>query len=220
MRRARLLSLLVLMACSRGVYAELGAPHGQATAPASARGVNGAGNPRVLITTALGDIEVELEPTRASETVANFLKYVDGAFYNGGSFHRTVRADNQPTDTIRIAVVQGGMNPERRADRFPPIALERTSVTGIRHVAGAISMARGAPDSASSDFFICLDDTPALDFGGMRNPDGQGFAAFGRVVRGLDVVRRIQTAPANAQQLTPAIPIITMARVSPGIPQF
>src|SRR5262249_31072082 len=127
---------------------------------------------RVIITTELGDVEVELDATRAPATVANFLKYVDAGFYNGGSFHRSVRADNQPGEQTRIEVVQAGINPERRGSQFPPIPLERTKDTGVWHVEGAISMARTGADSAQSDFFICLDDLPALDFGGARNADG------------------------------------------------
>jgi imidazolonepropionase-like amidohydrolase/cyclophilin family peptidyl-prolyl cis-trans isomerase len=172
---------------------------------------------RVIITTELGEIEVELDAKRAPITVANFLKYVDGGFYNGGVFHRTVRSENQPNEKNPIEAVQGGINPERQGDRFPAIALERTKDTGIWHVEGAISMSRNGPDTAQSDFFICLDDLPALDFGGMRNPDGQGFAAFGRVVRGLDIVRRIQRAPADAQRLTPPIRIVKIARRPLGV---
>ena len=93
------------------------------------------------------------------------------------------------------------------------IALERTRATGLSHVDGAVSMARDGPDSATSDFFLCLGDQPSLDFGGRRNPDGQGFAAFGRVVRGMEVVRRIQQSPAEGQRLTPPIAIVTVRRL-------
>jgi peptidyl-prolyl cis-trans isomerase A (cyclophilin A) len=87
------------------------------------------------------------------------------------------------------------------------VPLERTSVTGLRHLDGTLSMARDGPDTATSDFFICIGDQPSLDFGGKRNPDGQGFAAFGHVVGGMDVVRRIQAAPADGQSLTPPVRI-------------
>jgi peptidyl-prolyl cis-trans isomerase A (cyclophilin A) len=167
---------------------------------------------RVRIQTELGDIEVDVDVARAPGTAANFLRYVDRGFYDGGRFHRTVRMDNQPDNAVKIEVVQAGINPERDRQRFPAIALERTSVTGLRHADGTISMARGAPDSATSDFFICIGDQASLDFGGARNPDGQGFAAFGRVVSGMDLVRRIQAAPAEAQRLTPPIAIIRAVR--------
>ena len=132
---------------------------------------------------------------------------------HGGRFHRTVRLDNQPGKNVLIEVVQAGTNPTPMRETIPPIPLERTKDTGLRHVDGAISMARDGPDSATSDFFICIGDQPELDFGGKRNPDGQGFAAFGRVVKGIDVVRRIQGAPADGQSLTPPISIVSAKRV-------
>ena len=167
---------------------------------------------RVVVETALGTFELEVDIVRAPVTAANFLRYVDGGFYDGGTFFRTVHADNQPNDSIRIAVVQGGRNPEMEAESFPPIVLERTSETGITHVDGAVSMARSGPDTATHSFFICIGDQPSLDFGGMRNPDGQGFAAFGRVVTGMDVVLAIHRAPYEAQQLTPPVRIVRAYR--------
>ena len=163
--------------------------------------------PRVLIQTALGDIEVELEARAASGTVTNFLHYVHQGLYADGEFFRTVTAGNQPTNDIRIAVLQARANGLRTNEFLPPIPLERTRDTGLRHRDGTLSMARGGPDSAQDHFFICVGDQPELDFGGRRNPDGQGFAAFGRVVKGMDVVRRIHTQPAEGQQLTPPVRI-------------
>jgi peptidyl-prolyl cis-trans isomerase A (cyclophilin A) len=162
--------------------------------------------------TELGEIEVELEPTKAPATTANFLKYVDGLFYDGGVFHRTVRADNQPRDKVRIGVIQAGIDPKRRKDELPPIKLERTRDTKLAHRDGTISMARDGPNTATSDFFICVGDQPELDFGGRRNLDGQGFAAFGRVVRGMEVVKKTQAAPADGQKLTPPVKILKMRR--------
>lgn len=171
---------------------------------------------RVLIQTELGNIEVELDAKSAPVTVANFLKYVDGGHYNGGRFHRTVKRnpDNQPNNTIKIEVIQAGINPDKAASGFPPIPLERTNASGLKHLDGTISMARSAPDTATSDFFICIGAQAELDFGGQRNPDGQGFAAFGRVSKGLDVVRRIQQAPADKQALTPPLKIIAIKRLN------
>ena len=169
---------------------------------------------RVLVQTERGDIVLEIDTAHAPMTAANFLKYVDAGHYNGGTFHRTVKMDNQPDSPVKIEVIQAGVNADRAKEGFAPIALERTSLTGLRHVDGAISMARGAPDSATSGWFICINDQPSLDFGGARNPDGQGFAAFGRVVQGMDVVRAIQRAPnTDAQRLTPPIKILSVARV-------
>ncbi len=178
---------------------------------------------RVRVQTTLGDIVLELDPARAPGTTANFLKYVDGGHYDGGTFHRTVKMDNQPESPVKIEVIQAGVAESKAKAGFPPIALERTTVTGLKHVDGAVSMARGTPDSATSGWFICINDQPSLDFGGARNPDGQGFAAFGRVVSGMDVVRKIQQAPSSsnrtsnteAQKLTPPIGVVKVSRVAP-----
>ena len=169
---------------------------------------------RVLVQTELGDIVLEIDEKSAPKTAANFLRYLDAGHYDGGTFHRTVKMDNQPDSPVKIEVIQAGVNADRAKDGFPPIALERTSMTGLRHTSGAISMARGQADSATSGWFICINDQPSLDFGGARNPDGQGFAAFGRVVQGMDVVKAIQRAPnTDAQRLTPPIKIVKAARV-------
>lgn len=170
-----------------------------------------AGTPRVEIETSLGTIVVELNADRAPTTVANFLRYVDAGLYAGGVFHRTVTLANQPQNKVKIEVIQGGPNPNSK--EFPPIPLERTNRTGLGHTDGAISMARDGPDTATGDFFICIGDQPSLDFGGARNPDGQGFAAFGRVVAGMDVVRKIQQSPAQGQKLTPPVRILEVRRM-------
>ncbi len=130
----------------------------------------------VVIETSVGTIDAEIDTVHAPVTAANFLKYVDAGYYNGGQFHRTVKPDNQPNNPVKIEVIQAGV--KSGTVDFPPIALERTSVTGILHRDGTISMARNGPDTATSDFFICIGDQPSLDFAGKRNPDGQGFAAF------------------------------------------
>ena len=167
---------------------------------------------RVTMQTELGTIELEVDSARAPRTAANFLRYVDAGRYEGGRFHRTVTMANQPTNTVKIEVVQWSAAPRGDREAFPAIELERTSVTGLKHVDGTISMARAGPNTATSDVFICIGDQPSLDFGGARNPDGQGFAAFGRVVSGMDVVRRIQASSANGQTLTPAIGILSIRR--------
>src|SRR6187401_200614 len=179
----------------------------------------------VRIETTQGNIDIAVDVKRAPITAGNFLKYVDGKFYDGGRFHRVTRPDNYtpaPPDKPAMAIIQGGINPERRREGFDPIPLERTSVTGLKHVVGTVSMARAAAaDTARSDFFICLDDQPSLDFGGKRFDDAQGGAAFGRVVRGMDVVKKIQEQPTNRQaetpmgkqSLTPPVSITRMSRV-------
>lgn len=168
--------------------------------------------PRVRIHTALGDIVAEIDTISAPVTTANFLRYVDAGMYAGGSFHRTVKPDNQPGNAVKIEVIQAGRD-SAHAGEFAPIPLERTSVTHLTHRDGTVSMARGGPDTATSDFFICIGNQPALDYGGRRNPDGQGFAAFGQVTDGTDLVRQIQQSPAQGQSLTPAIVIVSIERL-------
>ena len=169
------------------------------------------GDVTVAIATEMGNIEVAVDTRHAPITAANFLRYVDAAFYNGGVFHRTVKPGNQPNNQVKIEVIQAGRAAGTKG--FAPIPLEHTSITGLSHLDGTISMARDGPDTGISDFFICIGDQPSLDFGGKRNPDGQGFAAFGRVVRGMDIVRRIQTAPSDGKQhLTPPIRILRIMR--------
>ena len=155
---------------------------------------------RVRIVTDSGTIDVALAPDKAPLTVANFLRYVDEHRYDGGSFYRAVTLQNQlpAAQQPQIEVIQGGIDSDS-SKRLPPIPHETNDKSGIRHTDGVISMARGAPGSASSEFFFVINDQPALDFGGKRNPDGQGFAAFGRVIKGMDVVRLIQRMPSAGQ---------------------
>lgn len=169
---------------------------------------------RVLLRTEFGDIELALDATRAPLTVSNFLRYVEAGFYDGGAFHRTVTLANQPTNAVKIEVVQASANPAKTNQLFPPITLERTRDTGLRHRKGTVSMARIGPDTAQDHFFICVGDQPELDFGGRRNPDSQGFAAFGRVVGGMNVMRRIHASPADGQSLKPKIRIHNASRLN------
>ena len=151
---------------------------------------------------------------RAPASARNFLRYVDAGRYGGGAFHRTVTTapDNQPGKAVKIDVVQAGPAP---GEDFPPVKLERTRDTGLSHGDGAVSLARDGPDTATSDFFVCVGPQPALDHGGRRNPDGQGFGVFGRVVSGMDVIRRIHSAPARGQSLDPPVKILEAVRLPP-----
>lgn len=167
---------------------------------------------RVTMQTDLGNVELAVDSAHAPRTAANFLRYVDAGRYEGGRFHRTVTMSNQPSNDVKIEVVQWSAAPRGNREAFPAIELERTSVTGLKHLDGTISMARSGPNTATADVFICIGDQPSLDFGGARNPDGQGFAAFGRVISGMEVVRRIQGSPANGQTLTPAVRILNIVR--------
>jgi len=171
-----------------------------------------------VLQTELGAVTVEVDAEHAPVTAANFLKYVDGKFYDGGIVNRSVRPDNTTRHDVEIQVIQIQSNPARDRERLPAIALERTSVTGLKHLDGTLSMARGAADTATSSFFICIGDQPELDFGGKRNADGQGFAAFGRVVNGMNVVKKIQasktgtTGAYSTETLDPPIKILSAAR--------
>jgi cyclophilin family peptidyl-prolyl cis-trans isomerase len=169
--------------------------------------------PRVRIETALGNIEVELYYDQAPKTVSNYLHYVEGRLFNDGHFFRSVTLSNQPTDNVRIQVIQAEANLTKEAEFLPPIALERTRDTGLKHLDGTLSMARDGADTAQTSFSICIGDQPELDFGGQRNPDGQGFAAFGRVVEGMDLVRRIQAGRVEGQKLTPPVQIQRAVRL-------
>jgi len=148
----------------------------------------------VVFETELGNIVMEVDVAHAPVSAANFLKYVDGKFYDGGVVIRSVRPDNTTRHDVEIQVIQFLSDPARRREQFPPIPLERTSVTGLKHIDGALSMARSGPDSATSSFSIMVGDQPELDFAGKRNADGQGFAVFGRVVSGMDVVKKIHAS--------------------------
>ena len=170
-------------------------------------------NPQVIITTDVGDIVIEVYSDRAPLTAKNFLRYVDEDRLRGTFFYRAVRMDNQPNDTVKIEVVQGGIGFVESDLRLPPIAHETTQQTGVLHRDGVISMARAAPGTASSEFFICIGDQPELDYRGERNPDGEGFAAFGKVVDGMDVVRKIHAGEADGQMLKMPVIITEVRRV-------
>lgn len=170
--------------------------------------------PRVRFETELGNIEVELDAKAAPITVSNFLRYAHERLYNDGLFFRTVTLANQPNDKVKIQVLQAEANPDAKREFYPPIPLERTRDTGLRHLDMMLSMARDGPDTARDNFFICIGDQSELDFGGKRNPDGQGFAVFGKVVQGMDLVRRIHALPADGQQLTPPFRIQRAIRLN------
>jgi peptidyl-prolyl cis-trans isomerase A (cyclophilin A) len=151
---------------------------------------------RVTLTTVLGAIEMEVFPERAPLSACDFLAYVDAGLYEGAAFYRVVRSDND-RGSPKIQVIQGGLQDDSKAR--PPIAHETTQQTGLKHVDGALSLARGAIGTGgAAAFFVVIGDQPALDFGGTRNADGQGFAVFGRVVRGMEVIHRIHRLQADA----------------------
>lgn len=167
---------------------------------------------KVLIQTSLGNIELEIYPGLAPVTAHNFLSHVDQGTYTNSQFYRVVRLDNQPQSQVKIEVIQGGLFEDELVDDYTPIEHENTEFTGIKHTDGVISMARNEPGSASTEFFICIGDQPSLDYGGARNPDGAGFAAFGKVVRGMEVVRAIQNQVDKEQYLIEKISIYGISR--------
>jgi peptidyl-prolyl cis-trans isomerase A (cyclophilin A) len=160
----------------------------------------------VALFTSAGEIDVSVDTVHAPKTAANFLAYVKRGAFDGGTFFRTVltHPDNQPGKTVKIDVIQAtnrtGFVPG------PPVAFEPTSLTGIRHRDGTVSMARDTGlNTARTDFFICIGDQPGLDDGGHRSADHRGFAAFGQVIAGMNVVRAIHAGPHHDQTLTPPV---------------
>ncbi len=175
---------------------------------------------RTIMATDMGDIEIDIFVGRAPISAANFLQLVDGGHLDGGTFYRVVNYANDKGNP-KIEVVQGGLNGDEGP--FPPIEHETTEQTGILHTDGVISMARGDVGTATTEFFIVIGDQPALDYGEVRNPDEQGFAAFGKVVNGMDVVRAINESPADGptdsdytkgQILTEPVGIISVKRAN------
>ena len=171
--------------------------------------------PLVKMKTDLGDIIIEIDTINAPVTATNILKYVDDQIFNSAFFYRVVRMDNQLNNDIKIEVIQGGLGFDESPLSLSPIEHETTDITGILHKDGVISMARMEPGTASSEIFICVGDQHELDFGGKRNPDGQGFAAFGKVIEGMDVVREIQSKPDREQMLVTTVNIIEVERINP-----
>lgn len=169
---------------------------------------------RTRVDTPLGPFVIEVDTAVAPVTVANYLAYVDAHQLDKAWVYRLVTLANQPQSPHKIEVVQWGLNLKDEAPPLrPPIAHETTKQTGLRHRDGTVSMARGAPGTATAEFFICVGDQPELDFGGRRNPDGQGFAAFGQVVQGMDVVRALHGQAGAEQWLRKPIAIGPVHRV-------
>jgi peptidyl-prolyl cis-trans isomerase A (cyclophilin A) len=206
MRIRIILALIAVAAPAQG--AVVAAPPAPAAAPAPAPVEDLV---PVAIDTAMGRIVIALDRGRAPKTVANFLAYVDGRKFDGETFYRAMKYGDG-------GLIQGGISSEVMK-LAKPVAFESTAVTGLKHVAGTISMAAAAPGSARSDFFILTTDIPAFD----ADANGQGFAAFGRVVEGMDVVKAILAAPVSAtkgeatmkgQMLEPPVKIVKAARVA------
>ena len=171
---------------------------------------------RTRVETEAGGFVVEVDPEVAPITVAHYLAHVDRGLLDGGTVYRVVTLANQSPETRhKIEVVQWGRNqPDDRPPPLPPIAHETTRQTGLRHLDGTVSMARAAPGSANAEYFVCVGDQPELDFGGGRNPDGLGFAAFGRVVEGMAGVRALHARGEADQYLAQPIRVRSVRRLS------
>lgn len=188
-----ILSLLLFAACNEPVYEQ----------------------PHVVIETKLGNIELELESKKAPRTVAAFLNSIDSGRYKNTYFYRVLNVPNQPSDAFKAELIQGGLwrNKRQISTSSPRIPHEGTNVTGIKHEVGTISMARLEPGSAGTEFFICITPQPGFDFGGKNNEDGQGYAAFGHVVKGMDVVLKIYNEPDTDQIFDPPVHIFNIKRL-------
>lgn len=163
--------------------------------------------PRAMIATEYGPVTVELDHVRAPGTACNFMRYASLGLYTGGRFFRSVQG---PIHVVQAETIHGSDDPG-----LGPIRLGRTLDTGLSHVAGAVSMARDGPDTATSSFFVVTHDSPSLDFGGGRNPDGQGFAVFGRVIQGLDLFHIMQARPAIDEQIQPPVTMLSVHMLDP-----
>jgi peptidyl-prolyl cis-trans isomerase A (cyclophilin A) len=171
-------------------------------------------NPHIVIETEAGNIEIELYPDKAPQTVKAFLSYVDAGYYKGGTFYRVLANDNQPMNAIKANLIQGGIwkSDYKKASSLPGIPHEATNKTNILHKDGVFSLSRMEPGTATTEFFICIDDQPGFDYGGENNPDGQGYAAFGKVVKGMDIVHKIHNFPYRDQAFDPQVAIINIKR--------
>ena len=169
-------------------------------------------NPVAVIDTSFGSIHIELYTKKAPLTCSNFLRYIDENRYGDFHFYRSVTMENQPNDKIKIEVIQGGLGFDYHPLELPSISHETTNISGINHLKGTISMARLEPGTASSEIFICINDQPELDYGGKRNSDGQGFAAFGKVILGMDIVKIIHSLPDKEQLLIKNVKVNSILR--------
>lgn len=171
-------------------------------------------HPLVVIETKWGDIEVELYQQQAPRSVAAFLSYIDSGLYKRASFYRVLNTDNQPSDSYKAELIQGGIwhTNYKLSKRAAAIPHEATRQTGIKHTDGVLSLARQEPGTAGTEFFICIGNQPGFDWGGENNPDGQGYAAFGKVVKGMGIVYKIYRQPEDEQYFDPPVAIFGIER--------
>jgi peptidyl-prolyl cis-trans isomerase A (cyclophilin A) len=171
-------------------------------------------NPHIQISTNFGNVEAELYPGKAPKTVAAFLSYVDSGLYKNSSFYRVLYVESMASD-YNTGVIQGGIwqSNNAKAVALPGVDHESPKQTGLSHTTGTLSLARLKPGSANSEFFICVGDQTGYDSSKNFNPDGLGFAAFGRVVSGMEIVRKIHSQRADGQLFTTPIVIKNIERL-------
>lgn len=171
-------------------------------------------NPHVIVETQFGEIEIELEAERAPATVTAFLAYVDSGFYSNATFYRVLKTEERPTPT-NTGIVQGGIWQSDPAKKItiPGIPHESTQQTGLTHLNGTISLARTEPGTANTEFFICIGDQSPLDYGRRGTEDGQGYAAFGKVFKGMNIVRKIQAQKSTGDKFDQKINIKKISRL-------
>lgn len=170
-------------------------------------------DPHIIIETNYGDIEVELYPDKAPKTVAAFLSYIDSGYYTNSSFYRVVRVEDGAG--VNYGIVQGGiwLTNDKQHPSVPGIVHESTRQSGLSHTSGVISLARTTPGAASTEFFICVGDQSQFNYGNSHGGDTLGFAAFGKVLEGMDIVRKIQSQPSSGENFTEKIKINTIKRL-------
>jgi len=167
-------------------------------------------NPRILIETAYGDMEAELYPAKAPKTVAAFLSYIDAGYYKNASFYRVLKDDDMPTD-YNSGLIQGGLWPDKK--NIPGIEHESTRQTGLSHTNGILSLARTGINTATTEFFICIGDQTQLNAGRNGTADSLGFAAFGRIVKGMKTARDIQSSNSHDDHFDKKIIIKNITRL-------
>ncbi|MEJ7610464.1 MAG: peptidylprolyl isomerase [Ferruginibacter sp.] len=160
--------------------------------------------PHIIIETAFGDIEAELYPAKAPKTTAAFHSFIQAGYYKNSSFYRVLKADEMPND-FNTGIIQGGTWPVKQPVKG--IEHESTRETGLSHTNGIISLARTDIGTATTEFFICIGDQSSLDAGRPGRADSLGFAAFGKVTKGMDIVRKIQAQQSEGDHFTNPIRI-------------
>jgi peptidyl-prolyl cis-trans isomerase A (cyclophilin A) len=170
-------------------------------------------NTHLVIETQYGDIEVQLYTQQAPKSTSAILSYIDSGFYARSHFYRVLSEDNQTMGSAPASLIQAGLWGTREPRNYlKGIPHESTQTTGLRHLNGTLSLARQDTGTATTEFFICIGDQPGFDFGGENNADGQGYAVFGRVSKGMDVVKKIYRRPEENQYFNPKVAIINIRR--------